>query len=169
MKIEFRITSQLLKKIHEQLSIPHPFAAERVGFISCGIAKLPENNLLVLGESFLSVKDADYINNPNFGAMMNSSAIRKALQFSYKHRRAIFHVHRHEHKGIPQFSSIDLRESAKFIPNFWNVQPNLPHGIIVVSHDSMAGLCWHPNHDELISIDQFSIIQQAASKARWIA
>lgn len=91
---------------------------------------------------------------------MNSSAIRKAIQFSYKHRRAIFHVHRHEHKGMPQFSPIDLSESAKFIPNFWNVQPNLPHGIIVLSYDSMAGLCWHPSYDELVSIDQFSVMQQ---------
>ncbi|GBE09358.1 hypothetical protein BMS3Abin11_02491 [bacterium BMS3Abin11] len=163
MKIEFRMTLNLLNRIHEQLSLPHPFTSERVGFISCGVSKLPNNGLLILGETYLPVSDEDYIDSSHFGALMGSQAIRKALQFSYSNHRAMFHVHRHEHNGRPQFSSIDLRESANFIPDFWNVQPKMPHGIIVLSHDSMSGLCWHPNHVKKIPISQFSIIKQTNS------
>lgn len=169
MRIEFRMTENLLDHIHNKLSLPHTFAAERVGFISCGISELPNNDLLILGESYLPVADNDYINSPKYGALMGSPAIRKALQFTYQNRRAMFHVHRHEHKGHPKFSSVDLRESAKFVPDFWKVQPRLPHGIIVLSHDSMTGLCWHPDSNKQIPIKQFSIINSQKSNARWIA
>ena len=169
MNIEFRLTMNLLDRIHKQLSLPHPFAAERVGFISCGLSQLPNNGLLILAESYLAVADSDYIDNPHYGALMSSPAIRKALQFSFKNRKVMFHVHRHEHKGHPKFSSIDLRESSKFIPDFWKVQPKLPHGIIVLSHDSLSGLCWHPNSDKTIPINKFSLVKQSRSSARWIA
>ncbi len=169
MKIEFRLTVNLLDRIHKQLSLPHSFAAERVGFISCGVSELPHNGLLILGESYLPVADNDYIDSPHYGALMGSSAIRKALQFSYKNCKTMFHVHRHEHEGNPHFSSIDLRESEKFIPDFWKVQPNMPHGIIVLSHNSMSGLCWYPNNAKPKPIKIFSIIKQSKSNARWIA
>jgi len=166
MKIEFRLTVNLLDRIHKQLSLPHMFAVERVGFISCGVSELPENGLLILGETFLPVADNDYIDSPHYGALMGSSAIRKALQFSYKNYKAMFHVHRHEHKGTPHFSSIDLRESKKLIPDFWKVQSKIPHGIIVLSHDSMSGLCWYPNNDQTIPIKKFSLIKHTKSNAR---
>lgn len=169
MKIEFRLTLNLLDSIHKQLSLPHSFAAERVGFISCGVSKLPDNGLLILGESYLPVADDDYIDSPHYGALMGSPAIRKSLQYSYKNHKAMFHVHRHEHKGNPHFSSIDLRESEKFIPDFWKVQPKMPHGIIVLSHDSMSGLCWYPNNENPEPIKKFSIIKPSKSNARWIA
>jgi len=169
MKIEFRLTVNLLDRIHKQLSLPHSFASERVGFISCGVSELPNNDLLLLGETYLPVADNDYIDSPHYGALMGSSAIRKALQFSYKNHKAMFHVHRHEHKGIPNFSSIDLDESEKFIPDFWKVEPKMPHGIIALSHDSMTGLCWYPNTDKIIPINKFSLIKQSKFNARWIA
>ncbi len=160
MKISFRITSSLLKQIHDDLSRPHPYAAERVGFISCGVGNLTNNNLLILGENYHPVSSEHYIDNPNYGAMMGSSAIRDALQLAYKRQISIFHVHRHEHIGKPDFSHIDLIESNKFIPDFWKVRPNRPHGAIVLSHDSMAGLCWHPKEEIPVPIDSFSVIKQ---------
>ena len=76
MKINFRITSNLLERIHHDLSRPHPYAEERVGFILCGVGGLPGNDLLILGENYHPVSDEHYIDDIRYGAMMGSPAIR---------------------------------------------------------------------------------------------
>jgi len=169
MKINFRMTSSLLDKIHNDLSRDHAYAYERVGFISCGVANLPDNGVVILGENYHPVADKNYIDDKRYGAMMNSEAIRDAMQYSYRHSLSMFHIHRHEHYGTPKFSGTDLRESLKFIPNFWNVQPNLPHGILVLSHNSIAGLCWLPQEKRPITISDFSIIKQTSEQHKWTA
>lgn len=167
MKINFRITSKLLKKIHSDLSRPHAYAAERVGFLSCGVSKSPENNLLILGQNYHPVSDDHYINDPRYGAMIGSPAISHALQLAYQQPISMFHIHRHDHYGIPKFSPIDMHESNKLIPDFWNVQPNRPHGILLLSHDAITGLCWHPNNKDPVPIDSFSLIKQTSQTYRW--
>jgi hypothetical protein len=142
MKLSFRISQPLLKTIHTDLSRPHFFAYERVGFISCRIGTLKEG-VSLLAENYHPVIDDDYEDGHMVGAMMGSAAIRKALQFAYNNPVVMLHVHRHEHRGSPRFSKVDLDESAKFVPDFWKVRPNLPHGILVLSHDSIFGLCWN--------------------------
>ena len=57
----------------------------------------------------------------------------------------MFHVHRHEHRGLPRFSHVDITEATRFVPDFWKVQPTFPHGVLVLSHDRMHGLCWLPS------------------------
>lgn len=144
MRSIFKIPSRLLAEVRKDFERPHPFAAERVGFIGCNVARLAKDGLLVLAHSFYTVEDQDYLDDPRVGAMMGSNAIRKALEISYNARISMFHVHLHEHHGRPWFSSTDLRETANFVPDFWHVQPKLPHGALVLSHDVMAGLCWIP-------------------------
>ena len=73
---------------------------------------------------------------------MNGDAVRTALQFAFNHRTAMFHIHRHEHRGPPQFSYFDVREAKRFVPDFWKVQPNLAHGALVLSHDRIHGMWW---------------------------
>lgn len=70
----------------------------------------------------------------------------------------MFHVHMHEHWGRPWFSHIDSRESAKFVPDFWNVRPEFPHGALVLSLDSVSGLCWMSQLNKPIRISKFSIV-----------
>ena len=88
--------------------------------------------------------DADYLNDPTVGARMGSDAIRKALQLAYNHEVSMFHVHCHDHVSRPRFSRVDLAESAKFVPDFFNVRPSLSHGALVLSRDSASGFCWCP-------------------------
>ena len=52
MKISFRLTNELLTQIHGNLSRPHPFAAERVGFIACSAANGPDGGLIFLAQTF---------------------------------------------------------------------------------------------------------------------
>jgi hypothetical protein len=146
MKPAFKIQKRMLDEIHADLSRPHPFAAERVGFISCKIASIDTSSVAVLAQTYLPVADDHYEDDPSVGAMLNGAAFRAALQHSYRSRTAIFHVHRHEHRGQPRFSHVDIGEAKRFVPDFWKVQPAFPHGVIVLSHDRMHGLCWFPGH-----------------------
>lgn len=139
--IQLKITQQLREEMLQDLARGHPFAAERVGFLSCRPAAMP-GGLLVLGISYHPVADEDYLPDSRVGAMMGPAAIRKALQFAYNHSVSMFHVHVHDHRGVPGFSSTDLKETAKFVPDFFHVQPNLPHGALVLSRDSGIARCW---------------------------
>jgi hypothetical protein len=144
MKVVFKIAEGLFCSVMEDLRRPHAFALERVGFLLCRPGDLPGGGLSIFAGAFHSVADEDYLDDQTAGAVMGSDAIRKALQASYNKNASMFHVHIHEHKGKPAFSGTDKRETALFVPDFWHVQPALPHGAVVLSKDSAFGQCWIP-------------------------
>ena len=121
--------------------------------MSARVAPLVENGLLILGEAYHPVDDDDYLDDPTVGAMMGSSAIRKALEIAYVQKVAMAHVHLHDHLGMPGFSSVDVTESAKFMPNFFHVAAGLPHCAVVLSADNALGLCWRPGHQKPAYLD----------------
>src|SRR5262249_36325693 len=137
----------------------HPFAAERVGFISCGPASLNGKGVLILARAYHPVEDSDYVDDRTVGARIGLNALRKALQFCYRTPVSMFHVHLHEHFGQPRLSKTDVRETANFVPDFWNVQPTLPHGALVFSHDSAVGHCWVPGSGMPVEIQEFNIVR----------
>ena len=141
MRLEFRITSALVGRIRADLRRRHRFALERVGFISARPAATPVG-LTLLAIDYHPVADEDYLDDPSVGAMIGPAAMRKALQLAYKGDVSMLHVHMHEHAGFPAFSRVDLREYPKFVPDFFNVRPDLPHGAILLSHDEITGLIW---------------------------
>lgn len=158
MKVLFKITGALLEFIKQDLSRPHEFAAERVGFISCRVGRLEPSGLIILAHDYDAVADEDYVNDASVGAMMGPVAIRKALQFALNHEVGMFHVHMHDFFGIPTPSKTDLRETAKFVPDFWNVRPQMPHGAIIVSRDALSGRCWYPGRKDPIGITEITIV-----------
>jgi hypothetical protein len=141
MKLEFRLTSALVGRIRADLRRSHRFAFERVGFISARPATTT-SGLALFAIEYHPVADEDYVDDPSVGAMIGPAAMRKALQFAYKGDVSMLHVHMHEHAGPPEFSRVDLREYPKFVPDFFNVRPRLPHGAILLSHDELTGLIW---------------------------
>jgi hypothetical protein len=141
VKTIFRATSKFLDDVRRDLERPHPFALERVGFITTRAAG-GRGFLLVLAQSYHPVDDEDYLADRNVGAMMGSEAIRKGLNLALLQKVGVFHVHLHAHHGRPWFSSVDLREQMKFLPDFFKVRPELPHGAIVLSFDKVAGRIW---------------------------
>lgn len=154
----FRAPATLLRRVRDDLSRDHPFAAERVGFIACRAGGLDNGGLVVLASSYQPVADGDYVNDRRFGATMGPAAIRKALTLAYNAGTediSIFHVHMHEHRGRPGFSRIDLAENAKFVPDFFNAAPRMPHGAIVLSRDQAFGLCWRTREARPDPIDRF--------------
>jgi hypothetical protein len=167
VKTAFRIERRLLDRVHRDLSQPHAFAHERVGFLACATAQAP-GGMLLLADQYLPVADEDYLDVRSVGAMMSSAAIRKALEHALGNQVAMVHVHRHEHRGKPSFSRVDLSEAAKFVPDFWKVRPGLPHGILVLSHDSMTGLTWDPSTARPHPIDELTVVGRPMSIfGRW--
>jgi hypothetical protein len=141
LNVRFKIARHLLEMVRLDLARPHPFAHERVGFISAGLSSA-DDDLWVLVRGFRAVADDDYLRDPSVGAMMGPDAIRKALQWAMLEGVAIFHVHTHGGRGRPGFSGIDLREQAKFVPNFFQIAPQCPHGALVLSDTFAYGHIW---------------------------
>ncbi len=142
MRAELKIAGRMLAEIRSDLKRPHTFAHERVGFLTAGIVAPPSGGLLLLSREYAPVDDEDYLDEPGVGAMIGSDGMRKGLQMAYRARSALLHVHTHGGRGIPRFSGIDIRESRKFVPSFFNAIPQSPHGAVVLSNDSASGLLW---------------------------
>src|SRR5581483_7393114 len=81
MNIVFRFAAELMTEVRADLARPHPFAYERVGFISIRAAALADG-LLLLADSYFPVPDEEYIDDPSVGAMLGQEAIRKALDLA---------------------------------------------------------------------------------------
>jgi len=156
MRIIFKATAALLNRIRADLGRPHAFAHERVGFIAAGLTAAA-GNVLVLAHEYRPVEDRDYLPDRSVGAMMGPEAIRKALQWAMRSRVALFHVHSHGGYGIPWFSGVDLRENAKFVPDFFKVAPQCAHGAIVLTEDAANGQVWLDRRQPCRSIDAFSV------------
>lgn len=159
--IIFRATNDLFTAVREDLHRAHPFAGERVGFFVCRAGSLMHGGLVILGAGYEAVADEDYLEDPTVGAMMGPAAIRKALQRASNAGAedcGIFHVHMHDHPGRTGFSAIDDRECRKFVPDFFNVAPNMPHGAVVLSLDEAVGLCWTAPQSPPVPIDRFASV-----------
>ncbi len=158
MRAVFKVVDRLLEGVRLDLARRHEFAAERVGFFVCRPASLVLDGVVILAHDYRPVEDDDYVDDSTVGAMMGPAAIRKALEFALNNKVSMLHVHMHDHAGCPRFSRIDARESAKFVPDFWNVRPEMPHGALVASKDSLYGMCWYPGKSEPIEIGEFVVI-----------
>lgn len=158
MRAEFRMTQGLRHRLLEHLLQPHSFAVERIAFVKCGVSQAGHDTLLILAEDFVPVDDEDYLDDPTVGARMGPNAIRKALQLAYHQPTSMFHVHCHDHRGRPRLSRTDVRESALFVPDFFNVRPERPHGVLVLSLDSANGRCWVQPGLPPIGLDRISFV-----------
>lgn len=141
MKIIFRATETFMASVRKDLARPHSFADERVGFISVR-ATFSGQALVLLAQDYYPVADEDYLQDSSVGALISQEALRKALEIALLNPVGIFHVHMHFFPGRLWFSQIDLREQLRFIPDFFKVRANMPHGALVLSPTSAAGLTW---------------------------
>jgi hypothetical protein len=162
MRVVFKITRRLLGGVLVDLRRAHTFAAERVGWLRCRVAD-SSTAVLVLAHDYVPVEDGDYVEDPSVGARMSSAAIRKALQLALNTKVAMFHVHLHDHRGGTRFSRVDAVEAAKFVPDFWHVRPDMPHGALVFSRDWAVGRCWCPG-GKVVDIDEIVVVGAPLSR-----
>jgi hypothetical protein len=156
MSIIFRATADFMTSVRNDLGRPHPFADERVGFITVRAA-LAGQTLILLAQDYHPVADDDYLRDSSVGAMMGQEALRKALEIALLNPVGIFHVHIHLFPGPLWFSHTDLREQLRFVPDFFKVRPTMPHGALVLSPQATAGRAWL-NADKIERIAEFNSI-----------
>jgi hypothetical protein len=150
-----KITEELLCEALADLSRPHPFAGERVGFLRARAGQL-NDGIILLPFAYITVPDDGYARDHRAAAVINETTIRNALQTAYSERVAMVHIHLHNHPGTPRFSGIDISETDMFMPPFTAVRPELPHAAVVRSRDSFAGRCWI--NSSVIPITRFTVI-----------
>lgn len=158
MMTRFKITAPMLEHARRDLRRPHLFAAERVGFILCRFARVRRSSLLILAFAYHPVRDDDYIEDSRFGALIGSNAFRMAMQLAWQQHAGLFHVHLHDHHGVPHPSRIDVHESSLFVPDFFHVQPKLPHGTLILSHNAMSGVIWRSTSGQTRAIERFDVV-----------
>lgn len=142
MRVRIKIPSTMLDDIRRDLHRPHAFAFERVGFLAAGLAQAGADQILMLARGYRPVADEDYVPDSSVGVKIGSDAMRKAAQFAYQGRSALLHIHNHGGIGRPEFSGVDLKSGAEFVPGFFHSVPRMPHGMLVLSQDSATGLLW---------------------------
>lgn len=166
MNVCLKIDGGLLDAVRADLHRPHSFAHERVGFLLAAAASDGQGGIMLLVRGYQTVADDDYEWHPRVGAQIGSNAMRKAAQASYRPPSAILHVHTHGGRGRPGFSRVDLESAASFVPGFAETAPRMPHGLLVLSNDSVHGLLWAGPNRPAFPINSFKRIS-APIRADW--
>jgi len=157
MSILFRATEAFMASVRSDLERPHTFAHERIGFITIRAAA-GKDHLVMLAEDYHPVADEDYVRDPTVGARIGQDALRKALNLALLNPVGVVHVHMHLFPSDRLwFSRVDLTEMQNFMPDFFKVGPRMPHGAIVLSPLSAAGLAW-TSRTALEPIGEFNFI-----------
>ena len=139
--IRLRLATTLLESMLMDLRRPHSFAFERIGFLCCRQTAVPSGYLL-LGYRYVAIDDDRYIRDKSVGARFDATAIRTGMQLALTEDATMFHVHVHEHTGVPRMSRVDSREMQQLMPCFVNVCPEHLHGALVLSADRAYARVW---------------------------
>jgi hypothetical protein len=161
MRLKIKLTGPLFSQIVHDLARPHPFAAERAGFVFGRIGSLVNNGKVIIFTRYHSIPDDQYMDDPTVGARIGGAALTWAMQAVHSGRPAregIFHVHMHRHTGEPRMSKIDNRDIPQLMPGFRSVSPSAAHGIVLLSLDHGSVWVWLPDHDDPVCADTFSVI-----------
>lgn len=156
--VRVRIPHVLFEKMKADLRRPHPFAAERVGFLSVTTGRSEGGELLVLGIEYHVVPEAHYVEDHRVGVRIGVEAIRGALERIRSTQRGLFHVHMHDYRGVPGFSGTDRREQPRLVESFQRVGRRVPHGVLVLSDDSANAWVWLPGETEPVVPRQITIV-----------
>ena len=160
MRVHIRMSRAFYNSIRADLSRPHPFANERVGFVFARLGTAANNLHLVLPVDYGPVADEEYVYTAHrgIGAEISSTAIRTAMQRTMDTSEGAFHVHMHEHLGRPRFSRVDTRDLPLLARSFQHASPTLSHGALLLSKDDCVALVWLPGQSEPTTAEQISVV-----------
>lgn len=160
MNIRIRLTRTLYDRVRADLHRPHPFAAERVGFLFAKLGNAGTADPIVVFTDYAPLADDRYIDDPFAGARIDSQAIRGAMQQVIDRKKGVFHVHLHGFTGRPAFSPMDRDELPRLIPGFRAVGPTLPHGLFLMNEDQCMGEVWLPGQNGPVEAARVSVVGQ---------
>ncbi len=138
-----RIPNTIADRVRDDLRRPHRFAAERIGFLSAAVGPT-EAGLVIVAAEYYTVADEHYVPGRGAGGRIGVQAIREAMTRAIASGLGIFHVHLHEHSGVPSFSPTDRAEQTRLVQSLNAASPNRPHGMIVLSADGANAWIWMP-------------------------
>jgi len=144
-----RLRRSLVETVLADLRRPHAFAAERVGFLYGPLVVLPRRCTLVFPTHYDPVLDDEYVDDPSVGARIDTRAMRRAMQRTLSTGACCFHVHLHDHKGVPSPSRVDWNLFHRFAPPLQVVATDARHGGLILSQDVAAALVWSPRMKRL--------------------
>lgn len=159
-KGQFRLIRALYEQIVVDLSRPHPFAFERVGFLFSRQGTGDNGVPLVLAVDYAPVADADYESSeePDVGAQIGTAAVRSVMQRIYATGDGAWHVHLHGHKGRPRFSSVDLGSLPPLVQAFGYAAPGQLHGALLLSNNYATATTWLANQTDDTALASVSIV-----------
>ncbi len=161
MTIAIKMAGSLYVQITADLSRPHAFAAERVGFVMGRMGSLPDGGKLILLNHYHPIPDAHYIPDPSVGARIGPDAMTAATQAVYHgrpFREGVFHIHMHPHFGQTGMSHTDAHEIPRMLPGFQSVGRQAAHGIIILSRDHGSAWVWLPAESNPLPAEIVSVI-----------
>ena len=144
--------------MRNSLMHPHPFAFERVGFMYAKLARSSNNMDIILGVDYEEIQDQNYIEDPTVGARINSTAIRAAMQRVLTSGEGAFHVHIHDHNGIPGLSSTDREELRPVMRSIRNAAPHSVHGLLILSRNGAYAEVLTPETTEFHQVEKVSVL-----------
>jgi len=153
-----RLPKALVDRMRSDLRRPHPFAFERVGFLSVATADAEAGERLVLGAEYHSVPDEYYVDGRGAGARIGVEAVRGVMHRAMTSGRGILHVHLHDHRGVPEFSPTDSTEQPLLVQSVARVAPQETHGMLVLSADSANAWLWSSDVGGLVVPTRLSIV-----------
>src|SRR5688500_17842551 len=98
MSLRCRLLREMYVRSGDDLGRNHPFAYERVGFLSGKLGNRTSSESLILFTGYYPVPDEHYVDDPYSGARINADAIRDAMQRVLDSGEGLFHVHCHTHR-----------------------------------------------------------------------
>ncbi len=145
-----RLAHPLYEQVRADLTRPHPFAAERVGFLFTKAGTGPGGSILLFPVDYLPLQDEQYVdeNDPLIGAAISGDALRSAMQRVLDTGMGALHVHMHaHHRGRPRFSPTDWHDLPDIVQSLKNANSRLIHGALLLSQDMATGVLWLPDQD----------------------
>ncbi len=158
MLIHLKLPRALHDTMLQDLERPHAFAYERVGFLFVKKGTIDAGTLLLLVAEYHGVLDKHYINDPDVGAKINSTAIRLAMESAMACGYGIIHVHLHNEKFSSMFSRTDRREFMRLIPSFHNIGGGAAHGAVVFSGNRFTGLILLSKNDPPVEVSRVTVV-----------
>lgn len=158
MTVKVRMTRELLVQIRSDLTRPHAFAAERIGFAYGRWTNSGEDELLLLLTSYEPVADEHYLYDPRAGARIDGRAIRAAMQGVLDRSEGAVHVHMHDWPGQPVLSRMDVDEIPAVVTGLRRAGPAHAHGILLLHQRECAAWIWPPGEEEAEKAESVSIV-----------
>src|SRR5262245_2755133 len=135
--LELRVPAHLTGRLHEAIRAPGPHEPVAFGLVSD--ATLAERRILLLTDIITPPPEA-YLPAGGHGARWSGRFTIEVLNQALRRDRGVVIFHEHAFGNPVRLSADDETSGAEQLEVFARVQPNRPHGSVVVGSSTAAGL-----------------------------